>query len=323
MRLKTYQASTTQEAMQLIREQLGPDAIIVATHDDAAGRGVRVTAAIEESDTGVEAMPLGVMDSVYEALKHHETAPELLEKLVNIASKLNETDPVLSLAAALNDTFKFAPLPNHAPSAPLVFIGPPGVGKTVCVAKLAARARLAGHEAHLISTDTIRAGALDQLNVYADRLGLTLATTAQGDSLDKLVQAAPSDTLVLIDTPAVNPYDPDGINALIRQINIIECETILVMNAGYNSSEGIDIARGFQKLKPARLFVTGLDFVRRLGGVLALSNTCDLPFCDVSRSPAITDGLHPVNPVSLARLLMPQTDQNISRGVRAESTRTV
>ena len=98
-------------------------------------------------------MSLGVMDSVYEALKRHETAPELLEKLVNITSKLNETDPVLSLAAALNDTFKFAPLPNHAPSAPLVFIGPPGVGKTVCVAKLAARARLAGHEAHLISTD--------------------------------------------------------------------------------------------------------------------------------------------------------------------------
>lgn len=68
------------------------------------------------------------------------------------------------------------------PSAPLVFIGSPGVGKTVYVAKLAALTRLTGHEAHLISTDTIRAGTIDQLNVYADRLGLILATTALGDS---------------------------------------------------------------------------------------------------------------------------------------------
>jgi len=130
---------------------------------------------------------------------------------------------------------KFAPLPNHSPSAPLVFIGPPGIGKTVYVAKLAARAQLAGHEAYLISTDTIRAGAIDRLNVYAGRLGLILATTTQDDSLDKLVQTTPSDRLVLIDTPAVNPYDPDDINALIRQTNTIECETILIINAGYNT----------------------------------------------------------------------------------------
>ena len=143
-----------------------------------------------------------------------ELRPKKLDEIVGQLGILGEGQ---SLKVAIES--------NKLPS--MILWGPPGVGKTVCVAKLAARARLAGHEAHLISTDTIRAGALDQLNVYADRLGLTLATTAQGDSLDKLVQAAPSDTLVLIDTPAVNPYDPDGINTLIRQINIIEWATIL------------------------------------------------------------------------------------------------
>lgn len=215
MRLKTFQASTMQEAMQLIREQLGPDAIIVATHDDDAGRGVRVTAAMEETDIGGEPSSMDAIDAVCEALERHETISELSDKLVNIASELNEPDPVLSLAAALDDILKFAPLPSHGPSAPLAFIGPPGVGKTVCIAKLAARARLSGHEAHLISIDTVRAGAIEQLSVYADRLGLKLTTTAQDGSLANLVQAAPASALVLIDTPAVNPYDPDDRKSVV------------------------------------------------------------------------------------------------------------
>lgn len=322
MRLKTFHAPTMNAAMQLIREQLGPDAIIVATHDDDSGRGVRVTAAMEEIEVEESAPSLDAIDVVCEALHQHETMPELSEKLLNIASELSETNPLLSLAAALDDTFRFTPLPDHGPATPLVFIGPPGVGKTVCIAKLAARARLAGYEAHLITIDTVRAGAIEQLGVYAARLGLTLTTTAQGAPLATLVQSAPSSALILIDTPGANPYDPSDIEILTSQINTIDCETILVMDAGRNASEAIDIARAFQDLKPARLLVTGLDLAKRLGGMLALAEACNLPFCGVSPSPAIADGLHPINPVSLARLLMPHTGQDQFRGDRAEATRT-
>ena len=322
MRLKTYHAPTMNEAMQLIREQLGPDAIIVATHDDDAGRGVRVTAAMEETETEEVTPSFDAIDVVCEALDKHQTAQDLSERLINIASDLNETDPVLCLAAALDDTFKFSPLPDHGPAKPLVFIGPPGVGKTVCVAKLAARARLAGHEAYMVTIDTVRAGAIEQLGVYADRLGLSLTTSAQGASLASLVKAGPKDALILVDTPGANPYDPGDIKILAHQIGGIDCETILVMDAGRSALEAIDIVRAFRDLNPSRLLVTGLDLVKRLGGMLALSEACDLPFCGVSPSPAIADGLHPINPVSLARLLMPQTGQDQHRVDRADATRT-
>lgn len=95
------------------------------------------------------------------------------------------------------------------------------------------------------------------------------------------------------------------------------------MNAGYYTPVDIVIAHNFQKLKPTRLLVTGLDLVRRLECLLALSNTCDLPFCDVSPSPAVADGLHPINPVSLAGLLIPRTDQTEPRGDSAEATMTI
>ena len=50
MRLKTIHARTMQEAMELVREQMGAEAVIVATHEDEGTRGVRVTAASDADD---------------------------------------------------------------------------------------------------------------------------------------------------------------------------------------------------------------------------------------------------------------------------------
>ena len=322
MRLKTFQATTMSDAMQLIRDQLGADAIIVATHDEDGG-GVRVTAAIDDAEIENSAPSLDAIDVICEALETHGTPVDLSESIMNVASMLNETDPLLSLAGALDDLFKFAPLPDHGPSAPLALIGPPGVGKTACIAKLAARARLAGQKAHLITTDTIRAGAVEQLGFYAKRLGLSLTTVSEPETLASHVATAPKTALVLVDTPAANPYDPEDIDFLTGRLTGIDILPVLVMDAGRDAQEAVDLARAFKPLKPARLLITGLDLVKRLGGVLALSDLSNIPFCDVSPSPVIANGLRPINPVSLARLIMPEHSlPDHFPGVDAEEART-
>ncbi|MBI1985424.1 MAG: GTP-binding protein, partial [Rhodospirillales bacterium] len=57
MRLKTFTAATTAEAMQMIRRELGDDAIIVSSRRDADGRGARVVAAVEEAGDNPAATP--------------------------------------------------------------------------------------------------------------------------------------------------------------------------------------------------------------------------------------------------------------------------
>ena len=322
MRLKTFQASTMSAAMQLIREQLGADAIIVATHDEDGG-GVRVTAAIDDAEIDDAPPSLDAIDIICETLDRHGTPVDLSEQIMNIASMLSETDPLLSLGAALDDLFKFTPLPDRGPHTPIALIGPPGVGKTACIAKLAARARLSGNQAHLITTDTIKAGATEQLSAYATRLGLTLTTATKPKSLSSLIAAAPKSALILIDTPATNPYEAGDIDFLTSRLAGVDITPVLVMDAGRDANEAIDLARAFKVLRPSRLLITGLDLVKRLGGMLALSDASQIPFCDVSPSPEIADGLRPINPVSLARLLMPEhAHKDDNHGDNAEEART-
>ena len=147
MRLKSYNAATMAEAMRMVREELGDDAIIVSTQRASDGQGVRITAALEDpSDdddidralTGRNTTPFG--EKVREALAYHGTPPRLIEKMVQAAMAVEVGSPTMACATALEDHFDFAPLPERKAPRPFMLVGPPGTGKTITTAKLAARA---------------------------------------------------------------------------------------------------------------------------------------------------------------------------------------
>jgi flagellar biosynthesis protein FlhF len=144
MRLKSYYGATLTDAMRSVREALGENAIIVTTREDEAG-GVRVTAAIDDASTSpkeVEAPPDGseALEIIAEALTTHDVYPVLAEKIMATATQFANDDPLLSLGAALDTHFKFMPIDTGKP---IIFVGPPGAGKTLCTAKLATQATLA------------------------------------------------------------------------------------------------------------------------------------------------------------------------------------
>ena len=66
-----------------------------------------------------------------------------------------------------------------------------------------------------------------------------------------------------------------------------------------------------------------MDMARRLGGVLAAADAARLPFCDVGISPGIADGLGAVNPLSLARLLLPGAPEGIHHRAPVRPAETV
>lgn len=325
MRLKTFHADTMNAAMALVREQLGKDAIIVATHEDETGRGVRITAAVEDAEQEVpfeeDHGDWDVVDIVCEALDWHGVPHDISEKLLNAVSQVSSPEPTLALAAAFDAVFKFSPLPTKNADKPFIFFGPPGNGKTVSIAKVAARAYIAGEQPMIVAADNARAGAKAQLDTYAERLNLQVKAAKNPDALGKIVKSKPAGELTLIDTTGVNPYDLEDISAALSLIDVIDAERILVLTAGRDPYDSIELAQAFSALKPDRLLVTGLDLTKRLGGILAFAKASGLPFCDVSLAPSIADGLHPINPVSLARLLLPDSaKQPQQSNQRAQAT---
>lgn len=310
MRLKTFHAETMPAAIALVREQLGEEAIIVTTHTEEATGAVRVTAAIDADD---EYLPdemveeLDLLEIVFDALRRHGTPPLLTDHLVDLASQIPAEDPVLALAGALDARFNFHPLPTVKAARPLLLVGPPGAGKTVACAKIAARAVLAGRSACLISADRLRAGAEAQLKHYADKLGAPFVTADSNAALKAAIEKCHGNDLTLIDTTGTNPYSAEDLARLADLVVGQDAEVLLVLNAGRNAEDCEDAVDAFRSLEPTRLVVTGLDLSRRYGGLLAAAESGGLAFSDVSATPEIAEGLIALNPVSLARLFGPGT----------------
>jgi flagellar biosynthesis protein FlhF len=114
----------------------------------------------------------------------------------------------------------------------------------------------------------------------------------------------PAEGLRLVDSAGSNPLSDGDLAEILRLAKGGDTEPVLVLAAGGDAAEMADQAAIYARLGAKRLIATKLDTVRRLGGLLAAAAAGGLAFCEFGLSPQIGDGLVPVNPVSLARLLM-------------------
>ncbi len=124
---------------------------------------------------------------------------------------------------------------------------------------------------------------------------------------------------MIVDTPGTNPFNDDEMNHLGSLLVATSAEILMVLAAGTDAMESADLAMEFADLGATRLLVTRLDMARRLGGILAAADAARLSFSDVSITPSVAEGLNPINPVSLARLIIPQMDEAESEGQNDET----
>jgi len=305
MRLRTFTAGTMTEAMAQVREKLGPEAIIVSTEEDADG-GMRVIAAIDPAEPPIEATgDPDVIDALNEALAAHGLAPPLIEKILCSALPFDSTDPLLALSGTLASLFTFAAIEEPQPR-PLLFVGPPGAGKTMSIAKLATRAVLGGMPVRLVTADTVRAGGIEQLEAFAKALKLPLHRAASAQRLAPIAASARPEELMLIDSPGINPFSAGDRRELAALIGTSGAEPVLVLPAGGDAVDTAETAHVFRDLGCTRMAVTRLDMVQRLGSIIAAADALKLGFSEAGVSPEVADGLVPFNPVTLARLLLPK-----------------
>jgi len=325
MRLKSYTAKTMTEAMKMVREDLGEDAIIIATREENAGKTVRVTAAVERdraapgtaepddfaddnwlyADDDDEAT---VVEEITETMLRHGVPEDVLDQVVSCVSVMGLEEPRIALLAALENLFSFKPLPTGAMVRPLMLVGMPGAGKTLAVAKLAARASLQGLNVQVITTDSQRAGGFEQLSAFTRLMDIDLKKAGStAEFLARLEETKGADQ-VLIDTAGVNPFDMDQVKTLARLIGSADVTPVLVHPAGGDADETGDIAKVFATIGAHALLATRVDVARRLGGLLAAAQQGGLSFAEVSDTARVADGLSPLTPSRLTQFLLPRAE---------------
>jgi flagellar biosynthesis protein FlhF len=310
MRLKTFSAKTMAEVMRQVRAEMGDDAIIVATRKSDSGT-VRVTAAVDARPAPEKAAEAETSHALEEnveflrrALDYHGVPNKISIKLLDHVRAHEVEDPTLSLAAAIDANFRFAPLYALDAGRPLALVGPPGAGKTVTAAKIATRVALKGRRANLVTLDTLRAGAVQQLSSLGTVLGLETATADTAARLTTVLGGFEARTLTLLDTPGVNPFDKAELDRLAGLIRAADAETVLVLPAGGDAREAAEAALAYTALRPTRIIVTRLDCARRFGGLIAAAESGKLAFTEAGTTAQIAHGLTALNPVGIARLLL-------------------
>lgn len=325
MRLKSFHGASLTEAMRLVREALGEDAIIVATRDDETG-GVRVTAAIDDTPVpqpvpsasipraGVATAPTAplvpddgsaALETIAEAITRHHVPSHLAERLMATATQFANDDPVLALGAAFDTHFQYQPIIEEKTDKPVIVIGPPGAGKTLCIAKFATKAALSKRPVTVISTDLERAGGMEQLAAFTRLLKLNLVEIEDAHALHDMVNMQKG-SHILVDTPGCNPFNDQDRKALHSLIAACGGEATLVMPAGLDASEAVDMAHEFRALGAVRLLVTRTEMTRRLGSMLRVAFDAQLPFANYTSSSKVVDAPLPFNPVALARMILPK-----------------
>lgn len=246
------------------------------------------------------------MERIRRALEFHGVPKLLAADLLKSARQMESEDAASALAYALDLRFTLEPIPA-LPNRPVMLIGPPGAGKTVTVAKLAARAALLGRGVDILSTDTLRAGAKEQMQSFASILKEELVCVNNSAELETrlsdLRHQEPRRPC-FIDTPGTNPFSRAELKDLRSFVRALDVEPVLVVAAGGDAAELSDIAHVFATHGVQRFVVTRIDAARRLGGILAAADGAKLSLAQFSMTPYIGRGLSTMNPMSLARLLL-------------------
>ncbi|MES2607402.1 MAG: hypothetical protein V4544_01505 [Pseudomonadota bacterium] len=178
-----------------------------------------------------------------------------------------------------------------------VLVGPPGSGKTVTIAKLAAMLLEQGKKVRVITLDTIKASGAWQLEEYLKPLGLQLYVGSE-----YLPVARPKE-IILIDTPALNINLPRNQEYLKNLRTRISIPFTLVLPADMNPIEAEEIAQSYLQVDTETLIVTRLELSKRCGVPLRVAYQ-GLKLTLVSKSPELVEGLQCATPeIMLEKML--------------------
>lgn len=356
MIIKKYVADTMNEALSMIKMELGPEAIIVSKRS-IKQRGflgrflpkrLEVTAAIDDTP---KREPIQVQKShtpmEMAAKKEMETelneVKEMLQKLIEDKDKDKEVkkdkrigikkfllerdvseEVVDSLAKNARKKEKYKDVPRLTDSAIVeeigdvlnvectregrvhAFIGPTGVGKTTTIAKIAAIEALnTKKRVGLITIDTYRIGAVEQLKIYADILGLPFEVINSTDDIERAFDHLKDCESIFLDTTGRSIKNIMQLSELKLYLDRIKPDTIyLVVSMTTKYHDLLQILGGFETMDYNRLILTKFDETSTYGSVLNAAYNSKAPISYVTTGQNVPDDIREATREKLLELIV-------------------
>ncbi len=345
MKIRKYLAKDIQEAIRLIKSDLGPDAVIISSKK-VYGRGflglfqrqLEVTAALDGQAAARQAKAeekradgpfRNIQRELYEVKNMlnrvvqrqvGETPEETFagkwrEYLAGmdiegeVADKLLDTlDPNSDVEMAIYNRVARLLDPiyeNNSQTRIMSFIGPTGVGKTTTLAKLAANLKVYKKKRiAMITIDTYRIGAVEQLKTYAEILDVPFDVVMTTQEMDKALAKHRDKDLILIDTAGRSPSDTEKISELKTLLaGVGPHDVYLVLSCNTRRQDMQKYIRHFRELKYNKFIFTKLDETDVYGSLLSVMYGHSMPVSYITNGQNVPDDILEMNPQTVANLL--------------------
>ncbi len=243
-------------------------------------------------------LPMPVLDRVIAATRDELSPGELADPAI-----VRET-----LLRHLAGRIRVVDKPTAPAGGPVVeaFIGPTGVGKTTTIAKLAAAHKLRyGRAVGLITADTYRIAAVEQLRTYAGIIGIPLEVVLCAEDMAPALERLRSCDVVLIDTPGRSPRDAARLEQLAGFLGAANpARTHLVLSAGSSPRVFESIAGRFAEAAADCVIVSKVDEAAGMGTICHALDITGLPLSYITTGQEVPDHIEPARPERLARLIL-------------------
>jgi flagellar biosynthesis protein FlhF len=329
MDLRTYRARSLQEALRLVREDLGPDASVLHTRDVAMGisrwlggvQQIEVTASAEvQVPSRLESLPRSSAADENQTADAHDYRSKFradlfqpqrqsagLDELCRKAAERVHDSQATRLRKLEQEICVSCPIRVGGARPKVVgFVGPTGVGKTTSIAKLAAHYALQQKcSVGLITVDTFRVAAVEQLRTYAEIMDLPLEVVSSPSEMRAAVDRLSDCDLVLLDTAGRSPRDE--IRAAEHRLMLAEAgvsEIILVLSAAAGLESCQSAAASFSRIGATSLLLTKIDEALALDDLIPLFCNPHLPLSYVTDGQNVPDDIRVAIPRELAQRIL-------------------
>jgi flagellar biosynthesis protein FlhF len=366
MKVRSYKGRSLEKIYGSIRSELGPDAVIVSTHQDRkrslmgilSGSGVYEVVAVvddtaaakhqmngaarseelhrwallqahkwEQFETAMDDMrsqirtlsrrtPSGMALPNGEALPAYARNwdPRFREMLMQTAPEALTDNGDDACRGALGSMLRVEEhFPVRSENGPhiIVFAGPTGSGKTTTLAKLAAQWSLDEElKIGLITTDTYRVAAVEQIREYATLLGVDLRVAFSAGEAARAVEDFQDRDVILVDTPGRSHFDKAGLTGLKGIISGMGKVTVmLVLPATVDRRDVPGIIENFRILHIQYLVMTKIDETRHFDLLTTATCETDYPIAFFTDGQRVPQDIRAASLEETVRMLVPEGKQ--------------
>lgn len=254
-----------------------------------------------------------LLETFREKLLDREIAPGIVKTLIAELKKnlvfMKPGDIELQGRAALASLIPCAPFEikkQKGIPATVALVGPTGVGKTTCIAKLAVISKLIHKlDVGLISLDTYRLGALDQMRIFSEISNIDFLAADEPGKLPKLLNEFKKKQLVFIDTAGRSQNNKKQLLEMKQYLDAIPLQQVfLTLSASTGSATLIDATEKFSLFNYSAVIFTKTDEAAALGGIVNVLHKIKKPAIYLTNGQVIPDDIVAADPEAIAAMVL-------------------